>query len=278
MTRYLTALATAGLLTSSAAGAVSFTFGSNTASTQTQTVGGITTPVGVENFVKSGTTSDVSAYSNNGCGVNSGSVSKTDLSAITGQSYRVDNTSARGQRLDPIGSQCYLSVADPTQGFADPTLSTDLSFNAGNTNAAGNPYESYIGFYWGSVDDYNYIQLTKSATDENGNPIVVATLTGTQVAQMANIGVDTATGIFINIFLNPGDEVTDVIIGNTQNYAFELANLSATSDPVDGQTQTAIASPSFGFAKSSLAVPEPSAAMSLLAGMGLLGFARRKRG
>ena len=96
---------------------------------------------------------------------------------------------------------------------------------------------------------------------------------------MAGIGVDTAANTFINIFLKPSELVTDLVIGNTTNYAFELTDLSVTGDPVDGQvgdTPPAIASPAF--ARSSLAIAEPGAAVSLLAGMGLLGFTRRKRG
>ena len=105
---------------------------------------------------------------------------------------------------------------------------------------------SYFGFLWGSPDAYNILSFY------DGNTLL-GTYNGSLILQPPN--GNQAYSAYLNVFAGSGEKITKVTFGSTTN-AFETDNHSFIA---------------------AAAVPEPMTGALALAGMGMLGFARRKQ-
>lgn len=107
---------------------------------------------------------------------------------------------------------------------------------------------NYLGFYWGSVDQYNTLQLYSGST-------LLATYNGADILNPAN-GFQGSTGsTFVNFNTFGSQAITSAVFTSSQK-AFEFDNITT-------------------------GVPEPSTwAMMVLgfAGLGFLGYRRRTTG
>jgi hypothetical protein len=78
---------------------------------------------------------------------------------------------------------------------------------------------NYIGFYAGSLDDFNLIQFFNGST-------LVSSYTGSALASLAGVPAngDQSIGRYFNVF-ETGNSFTTVLLSSTQN-AFELDNFA----------------------------------------------------
>ena len=110
--------------------------------------------------------------------------------------------------------------------YAAPANDTSTFLTTGSGSitdhlAAGT---TYLGFYWGSIDNYNTLSLTES----NGT---VLSYTGATVASAAGLDADGNHSYFVNFFANPGVTFTSATFGASRN-SFEFDNVaSATPEP-----------------------------------------------
>ncbi|XVJ68586.1 MAG: PEP-CTERM sorting domain-containing protein [Rhizobacter sp.] len=104
----------------------------------------------------------------------------------------------------PGDTSRYLTVSPTSGSPVTITLSTAAN---------------YIGFYAGSLDDYNLIQFFSG-----GN--LVSSYTGTQLANFAGVPAvgDQSIGRYFNVF-ESGNTFTTVVLTSSQN-AFELDNFA----------------------------------------------------
>ncbi len=102
---------------------------------------------------------------------------------------------------------------------------------------------SYYGFLWGSPDAYNTVSFYSGAT-------LLGAFTGAAVYPPAN--GDQSIGRYFNFFADTGAPVTKVVF-QSSGYALETDNHSV------------------------VAVPEPETYAMMLAGLGLLGAAARRK-
>jgi len=107
---------------------------------------------------------------------------------------------------------------------------------------------SYFGYYMGSPDSYNVVTLY------SGNTMLLQ-INGTNMAQAASVLADgnQGHGFYMNFFTNSGTTISRVTFSSSAN-AFETDNHSYAA-----------------------AVPEPETYAMLLTGLGLVGFASRRR-
>lgn len=103
---------------------------------------------------------------------------------------------------------------------------------------------SYFGFLWGSPDSYNHVSFYDGTQ-------LLATFDGSAIKVPPN--GDQTYARYFNAFASSGEVITKVVFTSTTN-AFETDNHAFIS-----------------------AVPEPETYAMLLAGLGLLGFAARRR-
>lgn len=155
-----------------------------------------------------------------------GACSQQDPVGITivgqaGTSYNLGSTTIYQRRLDPSGdTSCYLAV--------NPTGQTEIEFS----NATATTPLTYLGFYWGSMDEYNEVTFL----DVNGFPVAFSTgdytLTGEQVANLQGApayvyGSSPYPSNFTEFTFDPNDQVKTLVL-ETGNYAFEIDNLAYT--------------------------------------------------
>jgi hypothetical protein len=105
---------------------------------------------------------------------------------------------------------------------------------------------SYFGFWWGSPDTYNMLEITSSAGTKTITGDDVSTLLG------STANGDRAKGMYLNIAAGAGETLTKVVFKSATN-AFETDNHMV------------------------VAVPEPSTYAAMGAGLGLLGFVASRR-
>ncbi len=150
-------------------------------------------------------------------------------------SYGVVNTTIGGQHASPA-----------------PNNSTDFYFytsSALQTNNAtlSTPDLSAIGFYWGSIDTYNHVDVL------GAGGATIFTLSGATLIN-ANFGNQSAAATNRRVtFYAEGNEVITGLRFKSTDVAFEIDDISAP------------------------AVPEPATWAMLIAGFGLVGAAMRRQ-
>ncbi|MCU0868332.1 MAG: PEP-CTERM sorting domain-containing protein [Burkholderiales bacterium] len=105
---------------------------------------------------------------------------------------------------------------------------------------------TYFGFWWGSPDEYNVLEITSSAGTKTITGGDVSTLLG------STANGDRSKGMYVNIATAPGETLTSVVFKSPSN-AFETDNHMV------------------------VAVPEPSTYAAMGLGLGLAGFAAARR-
>ncbi|GJJ05620.1 hypothetical protein RugamoR64_61580 [Duganella rhizosphaerae] len=134
----------------------------------------------------------------------------------------------------------------------DPTAFFSVGVSNGQPSSSsvafGGTGVSYFGYYMGSPDTYNIVTLY------SGNTMVLQ-INGGDMATAASLMADgnQHVGFYMNFFTDSGTTITRVTFSSNQN-AFESDNHSYIA-----------------------AVPEPRTYAMLLTGIGLLGFAGRRR-
>ena len=199
----------------------------------------------------------------------------------------VDPTLAEGQadfnrgseiarRLALTGTDannCYATVNAPSinDGAGGP-----VDGAAGTTVPEGN---NYLGFYWGSVDTYNYLRFY----DGDANPVAFfgprgedwgTEISGDEIT--AASGFAAPDSVYVNFFWDPAiDDVAFVFFG-ANRWAFEYDNYTI-SNSFDGDVVpfNALVDPGVSFAQAA-AVPAPAMAGLLGLGMLALPFVRRR--
>jgi hypothetical protein len=190
-----------------------------------------------------------------------------------GADYRTISGTSRGQYLNPgnqtnlVGAgspnatNCFLWVYPPSDGAESSYI---FEFPNGY---------SYLGFYWGSPDPYNFIQFLDiqlnplPVTDQSGNSLGTR-VTGADITRLSGIAAPNSTFVDFNVDSN----VFFVAIG-TSGFAFELDNWIA----LDAPTQSIVADFSNLVAADTLnqvAVPAP--ATIALFGLSCLPLLRRR--
>eukprot|EP01030_Chromulinospumella_sphaerica_P022114 gene22114-22079_t len=119
--------------------------------------------------------------------------------------------------------------------------------SSSSVNFSGNG-ASYFGYYMGSPDNYNVV------TVYSGNTAILQ-INGSNMAQAASLLADgnQSHGFYMNFFTDQGTTISRVTFASSAN-AFETDNHAFTA-----------------------AVPEPETYAMLLTGLGLVGFASRRR-
>lgn len=289
--RAILALATVGLLVSTVAHASTVRFGGTTNATfgVTSRFNNSTTPVSDEQITFGPpNTTNVASCDAGGF-----------VEIVDGPNGYNLSTPAQDQvalhQAPTTGNSCYLHVTD--QGAQpDPsalTGYTDIFFPNDAFTARQRVF--YLGFLWGSPDRYNYFQLldingnvvnnTFGGLDTNANNA----LDGNEIysrygfsGALVNAGI--AAEQYVNLILNE-ETVFGIRVGANGNCCTEIDNLTfsisaAVSDPTPGvgvPSPTPTAEPTTSVADQAIFVPEPGAGIALIAGLGLLGMARRRR-
>ena len=139
--------------------------------------------------------------------------------------------------------------------YASPPNDTSNYFTVGGN--AGSPgslaigyLANYFGFYGGSPDTYNSLELFNGSTS-------VLSLTGAQIASAAGVPPDgnQSVGYYFNIFANGTNEYFDRVVFISGAAAFETDNHAVLAAPV----------------------PEPETYAMMLAGLGVMGLVARRR-
>jgi hypothetical protein len=145
-------------------------------------------------------------------------------------------SSVSGMAAAPAGDNTpFLSVAFPNASGTE-TL----------TVAPGSNY-NYFGLYWGSIDDYNWLEFYNGDT-------LLARVTGLDVIQAGTaLGDQVAAGANRYVNFEFLDNTFDSIVFGTSNFAFESDNHALAT------------------------VPEPGTFALMGAGLAAFGFMRKRR-
>lgn len=158
-------------------------------------------------------------------------------------SYSIQTGNLPGLAAAPAGvTNNYFSV--PDAGGASSNGTATIYFT--DYLLANRPFRS-LSFYWGSVDDYNKLEVL----DAEGN--VLRTLFGNDINNPAD-GNQTEPFSNQRVYLRfANDEFASKLRLTSAGRAFEIDDIAGS------------------------AVPEPATWAMLLAGFGLVGFAARRR-
>lgn len=200
----------------------------------------------------------------------------------------------------PPGTNAADAAAHPASADLDQSCYAHGPDNAPGLNGTFQPYQvfttapgtRYLGFYLGSIDQYN--TFTLYGPDQGGNidnnPIVVPTLgnsasgefTGLDLINYLNAQSPTSPALalyssqYIEFFFSANENFDHIDIGSTLP-ALEYDNMATTTTAVT-PTGTFL-NPTFAGGTApgnAVATPEPLAAAMMLSGMGMLAFARRR--
>jgi hypothetical protein len=169
----------------------------------------------------------------------SGTVTYPGTISDSGGDVTVSTTTSYGfnQGSSPYGETNWLSLA---------TIPNDQNITFTFTQPV-----DYVGFFWGSPDNSNWVYLY------DGN-----TLLGSALG-VGGTGVDVPTIVtagYVGFSVAPGEEITSIELLNAGSFWFETDNLSYQEAPV-----------------SSTPTPEPGSFLLLGSGLvGLAGMLRRK--
>lgn len=154
---------------------------------------------------------------------------------LTGD-YKIEVAPGTGIAAAPAGTTPgthFLTVPDSTS-------------NGSATLKLGGSYK-YVSFYWGSIDDYNTLELL----DAGGNLLYSVTGSGLPAPTAANGNQQAPTSNRRVTFSSDAVNIAQLRLSST-NYAFEIDTVAA-------------------------AVPEPATWALMIGGLGLVGFAARRR-
>jgi len=155
---------------------------------------------------------------------------EADTAAITGGSRVFGDIT--GQHVEPLGSNSWYYSVGPTDG-SPATLTL-----------AGGLVES-ISLLWGTVDDYNTLELFDSLDN------LLGTVTGSQVISGGTFG---SSSRLVTLALTGDTQSVAKLKFTSTSNAFEFDNVAVTA-----------------------AVPEPTTWMMLILGMLGVGFAMRRK-
>ena len=136
---------------------------------------------------------------------NSGSLPTAGTAIYSGQSSNVVVGDISGVTAKPpADTSSYLTIG--------PTRSASVSIAFSSTM-------DYFGFYFGSLDTYNFVDLYQN------NSLVVA-LTGTQIASIGGFpsNGDQGRGIYVNIYSDNASEYFNRVVLRSTSNAFESDN------------------------------------------------------
>lgn len=184
--------------------------------------------------------------------------------ATSGSTTAVSNATTitfdNGQLPTGFASYDSINAIIPAGGYpgesAPPPGDSTAYFSVGATHGQvtsssvtfGGNGASYFGYYMGSPDNYNVV------TVYSGNTAILQ-INGNHMAQSASLLADgnQGHGFYMNFFTDQGTTISRVTFSSSSN-AFETDNHAYTA-----------------------AVPEPETYAMLLTGLGLVGFASRRR-
>jgi hypothetical protein len=137
-----------------------------------------------------------------------------------------------------------------------PTGGVYLSLGANSSatfNFAGyipaNKKLSGISFYWGSIDNYNFVDFLRADNS------VIQTVGGAQLPQFNGNQTLGATNRRVTFAFNSLEAVSKVRLRSTTSAAFELDSIAASVGPI----------------------PEPGTWLTMIVGFGMVGAAARRR-
>jgi hypothetical protein len=146
----------------------------------------------------------------------------------------------------------YGIVNTTTSAAAQPAPNTDTDFYLYTSSALGTgiatlstPSLKSIGFYWGSIDTYNFVEILGP-----GNSVLFAT-SGSSFPNGGN-QVISATNRRVTFSADPGEVIRGIRFRST-GVAFEIDDIAATP------------------------IPEPASWAMLILGFGTVGMASRRR-
>ena len=188
--------------------------------------------------------------------INFGTGVATNAGPVAGAGSGADlifSGSGGGVSYDYHGGALYNLATSPISGVTARPVGSVGNFHSVGTSptAQTGPADvqfssglSYFGFLWGSPDAYNTVNFY------NGQSLL-GSFTGAAVLMPPN--GDQTFSAYFNAFAGPNEQITRVTFSSTNN-ALETDNHAYIA-----------------------AIPEPETYAMMLAGLGLLGFAARRR-